>query len=449
MLVALAAGGAHAQTLRPARLAAPQTPRVEAARQLMITDLSVVEDPARTRARPGHVAPWSFAHLMRSMAGRHDPAAFTMRWLRQWERDYALNGYTAAARPKIRELVIEPWLRASGGRRLDLDRAPFKLLAIVNRMDLRQHEGASVSTAGEGRFVFGVLGPDGKPLPPIAGTAPGGFVVIFEYELVARDMAGLRDWTRLWMDLGRQRLGTAEYNRALEGITRRFTDAGRAPGKVNGNALNQIRTNEISLGLPWELREFTLDAAAGLLAPHTVALSPDMASLNGTEALASLINDHEAEILAGTFDFPEEMAAATSPSGPFQLSDFPDAEDRTFTVVPFFPPFVDLPWSADGIRNNDARQAFALNTCGGCHRVETGADFVQVGFPADHRLPASLGKPASLAGFLTGTTVPDPVDPSTTRTFGDLERRRLDLEALAAGLARPGAPRPHRPRFVH
>lgn len=429
-------------------------PRVDPRAQLMITDLRVVEDPVRTDPRRGDQAAWSFRHLVEAMAGPNDPSQLVMRWLRSWEADHVVNGRVLPARPAVRELVLEPWLARSGGRRLDLDRAPFQLLAIVNRMDLREHDGPEVQTAGEGRFVFGVLGPDGRPLPPVAGPAAGGFLVIFEYELVARDMDDLRRWTREWIDLGRLPLGSPDYNRALERITRRFTDAGRGGSEPDGSALNQVRTNEIALAAPWELREFVLDDRSGLLVPHVVAQTPDTIELNGTPELAGLINRNEASLLAGDFDVPPPLLGPSSLSGPFREADFPDLADRTFRMLPLAGGLFDAPWSAAGVRDNDARHAFAVNTCNGCHRSETGTGFVHVQFPPDDDLPASLGRPAALSGFLTGIALPDPVDASATRTFADLERRRIDLIALARSFALEGGgdgpvrERRH-PHFVH
>lgn len=131
---------------------------------------------------------------MEQMAGDNDPAELTLRWLETWEQDQHVNGGTIPARTEIRQQVIDPWLQASGGDALDLSKAPFKLLAIVNRIDLREHDRRRVATAGEGRFVFGLLDSEGQPLPPIAGTQPGGFLVIFEYEMLADNMDLLHGW---------------------------------------------------------------------------------------------------------------------------------------------------------------------------------------------------------------------------------------------------------------
>ena len=430
-----------------------QAPVVNINSQLAITDLKVVEDPVRTNPRNGTRAAWTFKNLVTAMAGDKDPSEFVMRILQSWETDQVINGSVAKARTAIRSKVINPWLQASGGTRLDLDKAPFKLLAIVNRMDLRAHDENNVYTAGEGRFVFGLLGPDGKPLPPLLGAAnnPGGFVMIFEYELVATNRVQLADWTLRWANLARFPVGSAQYNTALEDITRRFTDRSRAPHKPNGSAINQIRSNELALGDPWELREFRIEN--GWMTPHGMAQTPDFIALNGTQALVDLINNNAAALLGGTFVLPANLQAASSLAGAFVAENFPDFGSRTFTAKALSATKFDIPWSGAGILDNDARQAFALNTCGGCHRAETGINFLMVGFPVGHSLPATLGKPAALSGFMTGKTIKDPVDQATTRTFNDLDRRKVDLESLiqSFGPSNGGVgPRTrHFPNFVH
>ncbi|HRY16711.1 MAG TPA: hypothetical protein P5330_12675, partial [Candidatus Competibacteraceae bacterium] len=429
----------------------PPRHNIEIDRSLLITDLGVVEDPVRTDPTTDIPGVWTFRHLIEQMAGNQDPAEFALRWLETWEQERMINGSLAPARPNIRPLVIDPWLQASGGQRLDLRKAPFKLLAIVSRIDLREHDQRQAKNAGEGRFIFGVLDESGLPLPPVAGPAPGGFTVIFEYEMPAETMDELRRWAEDWSDLSRFALGSQEYNAALEAITRRFTDQNAAPDQPNGSALAQIRTNEIALASPWELREFVIDDRTGLLRLHPVALTPDTYAFNGTETLAALINANERRLLDDAFDLDPQWFGSVSAAGPFQLTEFPDADNRSFTITPLAGPFNNIPWSAAGILNNDARHIFALNTCSGCHRDETGTGFLHVGFPERHALPNSLAEPAALSGFLTGTEILDPVDGVTPRKFADLERRRQDLEDLLASFAQDSAgPNDrHKPTFVH
>ena len=135
--------------------------------------------------------------------------------------------------------------------------------------------------------------------------------MIFEYEQLATDRAALRGWAQQWHALGTMPFGAA-YNAALQQITDRFSGANKAPAKPNGSPLNQIRTNEIALSSPWELREFRI--AGGQLREVPVAQSPDN-SLQGTPRLAKFINDNEAAILDRNFTIPAQFEGAAFQAG--------------------------------------------------------------------------------------------------------------------------------------
>src|SRR5262249_51208324 len=158
-----------------------------------------------------------------------------------------------------RNLVLDPWPRTPDGE-IDLDRAPLELLAIVNRIDLRDLDKGQ---AGEGRFVFGVLDPFGFPQ---------SFTVIVEYQLPAATQQDVLDWAASWHALSSHPFPSEEYNAALEALTLRFSGRNAAPGKPNGSALGQLRTNEIALEPRWQLREFTL-GADGFLHESTIKLT--------------------------------------------------------------------------------------------------------------------------------------------------------------------------------
>ena len=270
------------------------------------------------------MGPWTFGHLMTQMAnqpvtGIH-PSTFVRNWLNKWMNDQVINGWTVAKRQQMQTLVIDPWVAASGGphRPLNLAIAPFKLLAIVNRVDLRNNTVYGGGNAGEGRFVFGVIDrrPTGKPDPytgqPAAGCGVTQFTVIFEYGIDRRG-CGIRDWGRQWHNLRNFVLGSARYNHELQAITDQFTRANAAPHKPNRSALNQLRTNEIELLLNpptnpvWELREFKIGGDAGVnpgqLEEATVKRTPDL-TRNRTALRTQFINANEAAILAETHDVP-------------------------------------------------------------------------------------------------------------------------------------------------
>jgi hypothetical protein len=191
---------------------------------------------------------------------------------------------------------------------------------------------------------------------------------------------------------------------ALEAITLRFSGRGAAPNKVNGNSLSQLRTNEISLFPRWELREFVLSPTTHFLQETTVKLTPDL-GFNETQTLGDFVNQNEASIIAETHTVPEQFQGSPFLGG----SVFNDL----------------IEWGSFGIRNNEARFHFSINTCNGCHGPETNTTFLQIS-------PRFPGQEAPLSPFLTGTNAFDFFS-GQTRSLNDLARRRDDLTSIVCG----------------
>jgi hypothetical protein len=143
--------------------------------------------------------------------------------------------------------------------------------------------------------------------------------------------------------------------------------------------------------------------AAGNLVPSVIKLTPDRPSFDNSSTLGAFVNMNEADILAERHTVPLQ----------FQGMNFAAASV-----------FNDLTtWRSENITNPQARHKFALNTCNGCHSTEeTGTFFLQVS-------PRFVGEQAALSGFLTGTTIPDPVT-GEPHIFKDLSRRNGDLKML-------------------
>lgn len=388
-------------------------------KELFVTDTSVVDDCLRTTwhscissggtvPTPATQGAWTFGARMQSLAGTTDPATlstFTLNWLHHWQVNQTINGDLVPARPNIQSIVIDPWPKLSDGTTLDLKKAPFRLLAIVARLDLRQNAGYSGgTTAGEARFVYNLLDKNGNTTQ---------FNVIFEYGLDAADCAAVQNWADLWHGLGSHTFGP-DYNAALQAVTDRFATIGASPGKPNGSALNQLRTNEIQLVLPnppWELREFKLpvnvvtSGAPVQLAEVTVAQTPAR-SLNQTPAISSYANTNAAAIRANNYVVP-----LTWNGSPFRGGAAPHNLDLGWDGPP--PACTSIPL--------DVRFDFSVNTCSGCHGTpETGTVFKQVE-------PRAAGVASVLSGFLTGETVHDFCDSTITHKFNDIDRRRVDL----------------------
>ncbi|HKY06248.1 MAG TPA: choice-of-anchor X domain-containing protein [Blastocatellia bacterium] len=375
---------------------------VDPARSLIITDLKVVEDPTRTfnpcTLEGTPMGKWTFGHLVTEIANQSatgvKPVKLIKRWLKKWTKDQTINGLVVPKRANIKSVVLDNWPRLASGA-LDLSRAPFKLLAIVNRVDLRTDVLAGGNNAGEGRFVFGLMGPLCEPQQ---------FTIILEYGIKRNGCAEVKAWAKEWFDLSALELGSPEYNAALENITEQFVKAGADPSKPNASALNRIRTNEIRLGPLWELREFKL-SEQGQFEQVVVAQTPRDA-LNRSQLLANYINENEAELVAQLDVLPLAFQGQSFLGGSSIVGD--------------------SVWNStvgSGIANRQARHIFSLQTCNGCHQGETETAF-------QHVFPAFFKTEAVLSRFLTGFDMADPADGAPTRHFGDLERRALDLDEL-------------------
>lgn len=390
---------------------------------LMITDLNVVNDPSRTWAcrspnRPPVGNPtgeWTYWRLMENIAnGTASTSDYIKRFFNHWNAVQIINGQNVLARPLVYQQIIRDWEIRSGGVGAPLlpQESPFRLLGIVLRIDLRGEGGVyGGGEAGEGRFVFSLH--DGN-------CNNKSKTLILEYKVPIAGCTNVRDWAQKWIDLA----SSANYNDDLASLTNVFTSAGANPAAPNQSAIGQIRTNELLPGSPgWELREFILPRAGGLMEQTTVKQEPQIQH-NNSLLLADFINtqwpllvgpppaQHEiTPIHAGNNFLAGAAPAAVLWNVPNVMLTVPN------TPSPNTPPPATL--------RDDALFELALNTCSGCHVIETGTPFAHL----DYNTP--VGQPALLSGFLTGITIPDPRTPAIPRTFNDLARRAIDLDNAA------------------
>ena len=404
---------------------------VDPKKSLMITDLSVVEDPDRTfdlfnpsaisyiDPATGRPRKWTFGFLMEEMCNSAltglDPKIFTRRWIQHFETLQVINFDPVPDRAgAVQAQIIDKWEArnvAEGLDPLDLKNAPFRLTAIVNRVDLRSASGYAAGDAGECRFVFCAYDLDtGAHLP---------MTVIFEYGVPLSRCPQIKGWAKAWHQLGGLPFGAA-YNADLESLTDVVALANADPSKPNGSAINQLRSNNFVGPGPWTLREWQITGAGvspnDLTAVTTKQTPAD--SKMGTADLANYINTHEADILAGSHTVPLSFPGAT-----------PFLSGKSGVPAPSF--F----WNTGGIANNDARHCFSLNTCNGCHGGEAGTHLPPVG-PLSSGTPSFVhiaernsGTESHLSRFLTGTgsSLSDPVS-GVPRVFNDLHRRAADLD---------------------
>ena len=375
---------------------------VSSNREIMIRDVSVVDDPVRTTpagpASDPSMGAWTFERLMQQLSPKDaDAPDVTEAMFRSFLTPQTVNSFTIEARPPMDPLVLQPWPRTANGK-LDLAKAPMRLLAIVNRLDLKD---LARGKAGEGRLVFGVLDANGFQM---------AFTVIFEYLLPAANEAEYRAWVDAFHALQALPFPSESYNAALQAITDRIVARNAVPSMPNGSALIDIRTNEYQLeqNFQWQLREFHISATTGFVEPAAVALTPD-SRFNFGDTLARFVNANEASILTETHEVPAMFEGAPFLGG------------SSLNTIDF--------WDAPGINNPEARHKFSLNTCNGCHGGETNVFFLQV-------QPREAGQASVLSSFLTGATVRDPVT-GQPRRLAELARRRTLLESIVCPAAQP------------
>ena len=436
---------------------------------LTITALDVVEDPARTYnfcTQTGNIdGPWTFKTLMKELAKTNPGdvitdiqlSDFVTNFFNEWFNTRIVNGESVAGRGFV-DRLLQSWRGKSQvlpppnvpRGKLDMRAVPFKLTAIVNRLDLRGNSGYGKSKAGEARFVFCMMSTQGCDEAP--------FNIIFEYGVPKKTCADIQEYAREWYALSSMLFTDPQYNASLQAITDQFTLCGTSPLKPKQSSINQVRSNEKTLNeFLWELREFHLDNSTGQLKSATTAQSPAVkynAKTNNTDVqlLASFVNAKQSAILAGRYKVPLSYSGTPFLGGH-------DFTGKSGLIPPLRP--IGMPsgiephhWNgtttagASFINSDDARQQFSLNTCSGCHSGETQTGFTMID-------PVPYGTPARLSGFLTGTpgiaingitpvdldgpngimNVPDPAGRASSnslRKFNDLQRRADDLQALVS-----------------
>ena len=162
-----------------------------------------------------------------------------------------------------------------------------------------------------------------------------------------------------WHSLGAVPFGSA-YNAKLRAVTYEFTKRNAAPARVNGSALLQVRTNEVPLS---PVHAAALGAAR--VRPQLPGPAPARHGEAGGGRHAQRLGrlggwavENAQAILAGQHEVPSSWKGK-----PFLAAAAP---------VPS-----NLAWVVPGVDEN-VRHAFALATCSGCHKSETGTNFLHV-----------------------------------------------------------------------
>jgi hypothetical protein len=325
---------------------------------------------------------------------------------------------------------------------LDLAIAPFRLLAIDNRLDLRDNSsygGTSQNAcvppefAGEARLVFGFIDPTVQTNDPYQVAATNQMTVIFEYAVPISGCANVQHWADQWAALDKLSFTTPagshdlKFNQALQAITDQFAKAGDNPSQMpNQSAIGQVRFND-NMGTEWALRQFNIETKSGYLVESTVAATPAF-PLNATHTMEAFIGAQNNSLFCPPGPSTPSITIPTMYLGASFLGGYaPEGVVGNVTngiTISGNGLTSGMYWIGTDCADPCTRHTLSLNTCNACHTEETGTSFTHVS-------PRSIGSPTTLSGFLTGTTVTDPSGcSSTTYTYSDLLRRVQDLNAL-------------------
>jgi len=367
------------------------------------------------------------------------PSTYISSLMNAWRGTVSINGQTVP--PLLGPTVAGWWSMFAGGNtNYPLHKAPFFLIAMTSRLDLRMHRPAGEPLGGEVHFVFATLGAQqNNPTCPTVMYSPVT-TIIFEYSPAKADDNQVRDYARRWLDLSN--LSGSAYLTALQNLTEEV---------INNGKLLRIRTNEgpetgkdagpVFGSTGWDLAEFEPNPTTKLLQRTTIKQSPTMdLAGNNSQQLSDWIWSQRDALYANAFDYEVGRIGTRSvtmlPIGNYSVPDkFPGTQtwfrgslNRVASAgVEYWsgPNPTGLPAGSEGDWS-DARFRFSVGSCRGCHGSDTGTAF-------NHIRANQPGTEPHLSDFLLGSVnVTDPVT-GAGRQFDEMFRRENDLRNLVNG----------------
>jgi hypothetical protein len=382
---------------------------IDPTRSLLIRDPAIVDD-ARTRG----TGPWAITHLLGEMTPPDvTPKQLAVTMGATWfVPDHALTctpGVDPGCWPERIQLT-------------DLASAPIRLVAIVNRLDLVSAE----NPVGELRFIYQFFHDVTHHSALRAGVDPRLAAFLnFEFDLSSvRDTTGApiarETWARWFHELDALSLGSPEYMTKLESITRAVTRRGAAPARINNSALRVVRTsfeNWYPSADMWELMSLELAApndpsvTIGFVPAGSFVSSgldktpndPDNGWWNArpyqqgdTTSLISVLVDHEAEVLAGTLDFPRRKVGQALSTDPVWRESRITAMNGSGQWLPSAGMFShnQLPPGFSKERWDTMVTALGKRTCNGCHGFHTNTS-------GNHFEPRFTGQASEVSAHVT------------------------------------------------
>jgi hypothetical protein len=403
---------------------------------LVITSTDVTRDSTRTADPCSAVAGdenkvWTIGHLLKREAEKNglSPSTYAANWMTAWTSSATVNGDTVPI--LLGQNVRRNWDRFNGGfTSLPLHKAPFYLLAIVSRLDLRKHRPLGEPLGGEVRFVFGLLAATvNSPACPTT-TSAAASTIILEYSPAKSEENQVKDFARRWLDLS-TKSGSA-YLTALQDLTEEV---------VNGGRLLRIRTNEGTesgkIGgtqSGWDFTEFEPNPTTKYLQRSTIKQAPSMALIDSTQ-VSDWIWANRSALTANAMDVELTNGAVLPPIGSYSVPNkFPGTQTWFRGGMNSIPSPTTEVWGGNypnGLGSeflmdySDARFRFSVGTCRGCHGGDTATGML-------HIVPSTPGSEAGRSSFLSGPVTAGDTwwNGQFSRTFDEMTRRENDLRGL-------------------
>lgn len=302
---------------------APQSPLTNLSpdRSLLVRDAAIIDDPA-----------FSLESVLTKLAPAGQADAFADSLISQLGASKQVaSGATSGTRMGFsrfaQDLGTAPGLLTRYTKRM-------ATTALINRLDL-----ASAGNCGEARISFAMTS---------AYTNGNQRMTLIVELKVPDDGNGCKMVAQRW----------AELSLIDDVAQRRQNLIALYSELLKPENLGQLRTNEfvnLTGGEPWELREFHIRPADGLLQLVPVAQTVDPKQVDNA-ALLSWVNANSQSLKAGTAIVPLQFLAGASTENGARLSLAKLTTDRT-----------------------DLEKAVNSLACAGCHLTETKSPFVHIG----------------------------------------------------------------------
>ena len=305
-----------------------------------------------------------------------------------------------------------------------LEKAPFRLLAIVNRSDLAKFKVNAASPedgfvrGAELRFEFGGINKaTGKPVD---------FFIIVEFVLKNMSKAAFKIYLKKWLDLSS--VGSLDRPSDLNNVLKDALATGVASARFR--VLGQSKLNPAR----WPMREYGVTPSQVKLQALSRQLpSREACAQNETSPqLAWWVNQpvNVINALANQYEFSSPPHPDFCPGESTQPPRPSSIPTKSAAAVAQLPPFVfgtNVTVSPADVPLLQSR--LALNSCTRCHQSATNTDF-------RHIFNRDRGKQSEVSGFLCGSSDCSTAAssgyfevPSLGRFFNDLLRRHVFMLA--------------------